>query len=59
MASGQSLLGATPALAAGPPPFALASPAGPATSGDNADFEGPHVFEEEEQDSEVFSDLEF
>jgi len=59
MASGQSLLGATPALAAGSPPFALASPAGPAIPGENADFEGPHVFEEEEPDSEVFSDLEF
>ena len=60
LASGQSLLGRRrPALAAGPPPFALASPAGPASLAENADFEGPHVFEEEEQDSEVFSDLEF
>jgi len=59
MASGQSLLGTAPALAAGSPPFALASPTGPAPPAENADFEGPHVFEEEEQDSEVFSDLEF
>ena len=44
---------------ADPPPFALASPTGPAPPAENADFEGPHVFEEEEQDSEVFSDLEF
>ena len=48
------------ALAAGSPPFVLASPtATPAIPGENADFEGPHVFEEEEPDSEVFSDLEF
>jgi molecular chaperone DnaK len=59
MASGQSLLGTAPAPTADPPPFALASPTGPAPPAENADFEGPHVFEEEEQDSEVFSDLEF
>jgi molecular chaperone DnaK len=59
MASGQSLLGTTPAPMADPPPFALASPTEPPPPAENADFEGPHVFEEEEQDSEVFSDLEF
>ena len=61
MASGQSLLGTptAPGLAAGAPQFALASPAGPPNSAENADFEGPHVFQEEEPDSEVFSDLEF
>ena len=61
MASGQPLLEtpAAPTPAGGPPPFATASPAGTGIPAETIDFESPHVFEDEEQDSEVFSDLEF
>jgi len=48
---------APPPLAAAGPAFALGAPA--ATSQENLEIEGPHVFEEEESNSEVFSDLEF
>ena len=58
LASGGSLLESPEARgAASPPPLASAS--SPAAAAENADFEGPHVFQDEEQDSEVFSDLEF
>jgi molecular chaperone DnaK len=48
---------APPPLAAAGPAFALGAPA--ASPQENLEIEGPHVFEEEESDSEVFSDLEF
>jgi molecular chaperone DnaK len=66
LAAGGSLLGAPAGAttaadppAAGLPPFALAAPSKTAAAAENDEFEGPHIFEEEEQDSEVFSDLEF
>ena len=58
LASGSSLLEPSAASgAAGPPPLTSAPP--PATAEESPDFEGPHVFQDEDQDSEVFSDLEF
>ncbi len=61
MAAGQPLLGpaAAPPATGGPPPLPPPSPPGAAAPAETFDFEGPHVFEDEEQDSEVFSDLEF
>lgn len=68
LAAGRLLLGppTAPSAAAGPSPlataapeFALGAPTATPVPQENLEFEAPHVFEEEESDSEVFSDLEF
>jgi len=67
LATGRLLLGQPPApsagagqppLAAAAPAFMLGAPGATPVPQENLDFESPHVFEEEESDSEVFSDLE-
>ncbi len=66
LAAGRLLLGQPAAPSAGPPPvaeaapgFVLGAPTATPVAQENLEFEAPHVFEEEESDSEVFSDLEF
>jgi len=67
LAAGRLLLGQpTPPLpgpgtppAAAAPSFVLGAPTASAATQENLEIEGPHVFEDEESDSEVFSDLEF
>jgi hypothetical protein len=61
LAAGRLLLGqpAPPPLATAAPAFVLGAPTATPVPQENMELEGPHVFEDEESDSEVFSDLEF